>query len=72
MLDHGACPPLDPKSWKMLAKKLWKAALENPIAARLVVPLMPGRASNMVVGVPPTLRVALTIGADEEHHLQQA
>ena len=61
MLNHGAWPPLDPKSWKILAKKLWKAALENPIAARLVAPPIPGTASLMVVGVHPTLRVALTL-----------
>jgi len=72
MLRYGAWPPLDPKSWKVLAKKLWKAALEDPIVARLVAPPIPGTVSMMVVGVHPTLRVALTIGADEKHHLQQA
>ena len=71
MLECGAWPPLDPRSWRMFAKKLWNAALENPIATRLVAPPFLGKVSMMVVSVHLTFRVALTICTDEEHHLQQ-
>ena len=61
MLQYGAWPPLDPRSWKMLVKKFWRAALEDPAAARLSAPPIPGTVAVMVVGVHPILRVTLTI-----------
>jgi hypothetical protein len=69
------------KLWKAALEDPSAASLEAP-------PPTPGTVSMMVVGAhptlrflfcfiitpmrPPTLRVALTICADEEHHLQQA
>jgi hypothetical protein len=62
MLQHGAWPPLDPRNWKILVKKLWKAALQDPSVADLEAPPpAPSNVSMMVVGVHPTFRIALTI-----------
>jgi hypothetical protein len=66
MLRENAWPNLEPINWDLLAKQLWKGALDDPSAAVLV----PSPYSLAVVGVHPTLRVTstLTIYADEIHH----